>query len=156
MSAPLLELAHVSKTFGLGGLFSRRRIPAVDDVDFALRAGVPEIFTIVGQSGSGKTTLARMILGMETPTSGSIRLLGQDLAHIRGAGSRKLFMGAVQPIFQNPFEAFNPLRAARPLPVPHGAALRRCQRPTARADEHGCDPAPGRIVTRGGRRPLSP
>ena len=75
-----------------------------------LQAGVPEIFTIVGQSGSGKTTLARMILGMETPTSGSIRLLGQDLAHIRGAGSRKLFMGAVQPIFQNPFEAFNPLR----------------------------------------------
>jgi len=110
MSAPLLELAHVSKTFGLGGLFSRRRIPAVDDVDFALRAGVPEIFTIVGQSGSGKTTLARMILGMETPTSGSIHLLGQNLAHIHGAGSRKLFMGAVQPIFQNPFEAFNPLR----------------------------------------------
>jgi ABC-type glutathione transport system ATPase component len=110
MTAPLLEFSHVSKTFGLGGLFSRRRFPAVDDVDFALRAGVPEIFTIVGQSGSGKTTLARMILGMETPTSGSIRLLGQDLAHIRGAGSRKLFMGAVQPIFQNPFEAFNPLR----------------------------------------------
>jgi len=110
MTAPLLEFSHVSKTFGLGGLFSRRRIPSVDDVDFALQAGVPEIFTIVGQSGSGKTTLARMILGMETPTSGSIRLLGQDLAHIRGAGNRKLFMGAVQPIFQNPFEAFNPLR----------------------------------------------
>ena len=51
-----------------------------------------------------------MILGMEAPTGGTIRLLGQDLAHIRGTRSRKLFMGAVQPIFQNPFEAFNPLR----------------------------------------------
>ena len=108
MTAPLLEFSHVSKTFGLGGLLSRRRIPAVDDVDFALQVGAPEIFTIVGQSGSGKTTLARMILGMETPTAGSIRLLGNDVAHLRG--SRKLFMGVVQPIFQNPFEAFNPLR----------------------------------------------
>jgi peptide/nickel transport system ATP-binding protein len=110
MTAPLLELSHVSKTFGLGGLLSRRRVPAVDDVGFTLQAEAPEIFTIVGQSGSGKTTLARMILGMEAPTGGTIRLLGQDLAHIRGLSGRKLFMGAVQPIFQNPFEAFNPLR----------------------------------------------
>ena len=109
MTAPLLELSHASKTFG-SGLLSRRRVPAVADVSFALNAGAPEIFTIVGQSGSGKTTLARMILGMETPTGGSIRLLGNDIARIRGAGDRKLFMSAVQPIFQNPFEAFNPLR----------------------------------------------
>ena len=91
---PLLELSHVSKTFGLGGLLSRRRIPAVDDVGFALEADAPEIFTVVGQSGSGKTTLARMMLGMEAPTGGTIRLLGQDLAHIRGTRSRKQFMGA--------------------------------------------------------------
>lgn len=109
MTVPLLELSHVSKTFGFG-LLSRRRVPAVADVGFALQAGAPEIFTIVGQSGSGKTTLARMILGMDAPTSGSIRLLGNDVAHIRGSGNRKLFKGAVQPIFQNPFEAFNPLR----------------------------------------------
>jgi ABC-type glutathione transport system ATPase component len=110
MTIPLLELVKVSKTFRFGGLLSGRRIVAVADVDFSLHAGVPEIFTIVGQSGSGKTTLARMILGMEAPTGGSIRLVGEDLAHIRGSRRRKLFMGSVQPIFQNPFEAFNPLR----------------------------------------------
>jgi peptide/nickel transport system ATP-binding protein len=71
---------------------------------------VPEIFTIVGQSGSGKTTLARMILGMEAPSEGTIRLLGNDVGHVRSARARKLFMSTVQPIFQNPFEAFNPLR----------------------------------------------
>jgi len=106
MMAPLLELSHVSKTFGS----ARRRVPAVSDVSFAVQAGAAEIFTIVGQSGSGKTTLARMILGMEMPTEGNIRLFGKDVAHMQGAQARRLFMGTVQPIFQNPFEAFNPLR----------------------------------------------
>jgi peptide/nickel transport system ATP-binding protein len=110
MMAPLLELSHVSKTFGTAGPLGRRRVPAVSDVSFALQAGTPEIFTIVGQSGSGKTTLARMILGMEAPSEGAIRLLGNDVGDIRGTRARRLFMAAVQPIFQNPFEAFNPLR----------------------------------------------
>ena len=74
------------------GLFARRHVPAVSDVSFALQFAGPEIFTIVGQSGSGKTTLARMILGMEVPTHGAIRLLGQDLGHVRGAQARRLFM----------------------------------------------------------------
>jgi peptide/nickel transport system ATP-binding protein len=82
----------------------------VSNVSFALQAGTPEIFTIVGQSGSGKTTLARMILGMEAPSEGAIRMLGNDIGDVRGTRARRLFMAAVQPIFQNPFEAFNPLR----------------------------------------------
>jgi peptide/nickel transport system ATP-binding protein len=110
MMAPLLELSHVSKVFGGAGPLGRRRVPAVSDVSFALQAGTPEIFTIVGQSGSGKTTLARMVLGMETPSEGTIRLLGNDVGHVRGTRARKLFMSTVQPIFQNPFEAFNPLK----------------------------------------------
>lgn len=109
--APLLELTGVSKTFGSSGLFSRRRVSAVSDVSFALPAEVPEIFTVVGRSGSGKTTLARLILGLEDPTAGEIRLLGKDMGQIRGTKARKEFMGAVQPVFQNPFEAFNPLRS---------------------------------------------
>ena len=109
--APLLELIGVSKSFGSSGLFSRRRVSAVSDVSFALPAEVPEIFTIVGRSGSGKTTLARLILGLEKPTAGEIRLLGKDMGHVHGTKARKEFMGAVQPVFQNPFEAFNPLRS---------------------------------------------
>jgi ABC-type oligopeptide transport system ATPase subunit len=110
MMAPLLELSRVSKTFGGVGLLGRRRVPAVSDVSFAIRAEDAEIFTIVGQSGSGKTTLARMILGMEAPSEGAIRLSGDDIAHLRGTRARRVFMSTVQPIFQNPFEAFNPLR----------------------------------------------
>jgi ABC-type oligopeptide transport system ATPase subunit len=110
MMAPLVELSHVYKTFGSAGPLARRRVPAVSDVSFAVQAGAAEIFTIVGQSGSGKTTLARMILAMEMPTEGNIRLFGNDVAHMQGAQARRLFMGTVQPIFQNPFEAFNPLR----------------------------------------------
>lgn len=109
MSA-LLSLSHVSKTFSRGGLLSRRRIEAVSDVSFELQAGRPEIFTIIGESGSGKTTLSRMILAIDKPTSGRIVFDGEDVAHLRGAAARLRFMSNIQPIFQNPFEAFNPLK----------------------------------------------
>jgi len=105
----LLELDGVSRRYG-AGLFARRQVMAVRDVSLRLEAGRPEIFTIVGESGSGKTTLARMILGMLAPTAGTIRFEGADLATLRGGRSRLAFMRRVQPIFQNPFEAFNPMK----------------------------------------------
>jgi peptide/nickel transport system ATP-binding protein len=106
----LLAVDHVSRSYAFGGLFGRGAFNAVDDVSFALEAARPEIFTIVGESGSGKTTLARMILNLTLPTSGAIRFRGVDLATLRGARARMDFMRHVQPIFQNPFEAFNPLK----------------------------------------------
>jgi peptide/nickel transport system ATP-binding protein len=109
MSA-LLELHHVGKTFTRGGLFSSRRIHAVNDVSFQISAGKPEIFTIIGESGSGKTTLSRMILNIEAPSSGRLLFDGIDLATVRSTRDRMAFMHKVQPIFQNPFEAFNPLK----------------------------------------------
>jgi peptide/nickel transport system ATP-binding protein len=105
----LLELKDVSRTYG-GGLFARRQVMAVNEVSFSLQKARPEIFTVVGESGSGKTTLTRMILNMVTPSSGEIRFQGTDLATIRGTGARLAFMRKVQPIFQNPFEAFNPMK----------------------------------------------
>ena len=105
----LLELEKVSRTYG-GGLFARRQVMAVNDVSLRLEEGRPEIFTVVGESGSGKTTLARMILNMVPTSAGTIRFQGADLATIRGAAARRAFMRKVQPIFQNPFEAFNPMK----------------------------------------------
>jgi len=105
----LLEVRDVSKVFHTGGLLAPVMVPAVQHVDFAISEDKPEIFTIIGESGSGKTTLARMILGLEQPSSGAIAFEGRSMAHLSGA-ERLKFMASVQPVFQNPFEAFNPLK----------------------------------------------
>jgi peptide/nickel transport system ATP-binding protein len=110
MNDPLLDISEVSKTFVRGGLLSRQKIAAVNQVSFQLATRRPEILAIIGESGSGKTTLARMILKIESPTSGKLVLDGIDLAAIRNGAGRMAFMQKVQPIFQNPFESFNPLK----------------------------------------------
>ena len=106
----LLNVASVSKQFVMGGLFSRDVINAVSDVSFALSAETAEIFTIIGESGSGKTTLARMILGLEKPSSGAISFDGLPVSDSLSRRERLSFMRRLQPVFQNPFEAFNPLK----------------------------------------------
>jgi ABC-type oligopeptide transport system ATPase subunit len=110
MFRPLLEVAEVSLTYGGSGLFGGRRVRAVDQVSFAIAAERPEVFTIIGESGSGKTSLARMILGMVAPTSGRIWFGNRNINSIHGRRRRLAFMHSVQPIFQNPFEAFNPMK----------------------------------------------
>lgn len=66
-AAPILEVASVTKRFG--------KFTAVNDVSFQIADG--EFFTLVGPSGSGKTTLLRMLVGMEKPTTGELRIRGQ-------------------------------------------------------------------------------
>jgi ABC-type glutathione transport system ATPase component len=110
MTGDLLYLEGVTKTYSSGGLLARTSFNAVDEVGFSLDASRPEIFAIIGESGSGKTTLARMILNMASATAGTIRFRGKALAAIRGRRARLDFMRQVQPIFQNPYEAFNPLK----------------------------------------------
>lgn len=105
----LLKLDRVSRSFRRGGVLSATRVDAVRDVSFSLAVDRPEIFTVIGESGSGKTTLARMILGMLPPTSGILEFEGRPVAAQSGQ-ARRAFMTRVQPIFQNPFEAFNPLK----------------------------------------------
>ena len=105
----LLELDHVTKLYPVGGLFSRQTIKAVNDVSFSLTTDKPEIFAVVGESGSGKSTIAKMILGNEVPNSGRLVFDGTDISTIRSRAQREAFMTKVQPVFQNPFEAFNPL-----------------------------------------------
>lgn len=64
---PLIEAEHLSKRFG-------RRVLAVDDASFAVRAGVVTGF--LGPNGAGKTTTLRMIVDLVKPTGGSVRVLG--------------------------------------------------------------------------------
>jgi ABC-type oligopeptide transport system ATPase subunit len=106
----ILDVDHVSKEFMMGGLLSRKRTQAVIDVSFSIEEDRPEVFTILGESGSGKTTLARIILGLESPTTGEVRLSGRDVSYHPSRAERIRFMQSVQPVFQNPFESFNPLK----------------------------------------------
>lgn len=107
----LLELKSVTKVFG-GGLFKRAsRTVAVEDVTFAIDADVASITAVAGESGSGKTTLARLLLGVIRPTEGEVIYDGQDVARMSGA-QRRQFRREVQPIFQDPFEVYNPFYKA--------------------------------------------
>ena len=105
----LLDVRNVVRSYRQGGLFGRS-MRAVDGVSFSVGANRPEVLAIIGESGSGKTTLARMVLTTVRPSAGSILFKGQDLAQVRSRSQRLAFMRQVQPIFQNPFEAFNPLK----------------------------------------------
>lgn len=109
--ANLLELTAVTKVFG-GGLFSRSgRTVAVDDVSFAIDADVASLTAVAGESGSGKTTLARLLLGIIRPTAGQVIYDGQDVSQMSGE-QRRVFRREVQPIFQDPFEVYNPFYKA--------------------------------------------
>ena len=103
----LLQLDHVSKVFG-GGLFNRSNVTlALDDVTFSIPDGSPTITAIAGESGSGKTTLARLLLGVLQPTSGNVLYQGTDIQDM-SRQERMQYRREVQPIFQDPFEAYNP------------------------------------------------
>jgi len=104
----LLEVDHLTKIFTLGSMISRVRITAVDNVSFDIKPA--EIFALAGESGCGKTTTARIILGFDEPTSGTIVHKGKrDRA---GRNKKVWFTEGIQAIFQDPFGTFNPLRTA--------------------------------------------
>ncbi|RAO99406.1 peptide ABC transporter ATP-binding protein [Petrotoga sp. 9PW.55.5.1] len=110
MPNKLLEVKNLVKIFHLGGRFFGSKLKAVNNVSFDIEAGKPEILTFAGETGSGKTTVARMILGLEEPTSGKVIYKGRDVTHIKKRQELMKHMKEVQPIFQNPFETFNPLK----------------------------------------------
>jgi peptide/nickel transport system ATP-binding protein len=65
---------------------------------------------VAGESGSGKSTLARMILGLTQPSSGQLFFKNRDVTRLSARQRRSWFMKEVQPIFQDPFAAFSPLK----------------------------------------------
>jgi ABC-type glutathione transport system ATPase component len=83
--------------------YPRTPRPAVAGVSFELERG--RTLAIVGESGAGKSTLARMIVGLERPTSGRVTLDGRDVRTRYGRVS------PLQMVVQNPFDGLNPLRS---------------------------------------------
>ena len=106
----ILKTSNLNKVYRLGGFVNRVRINALDDVNLTIESDEPLIVSVVGESGSGKTTLAKVILRLVRPTSGSAIVYDRLIAGKGGKPSNREFFGTVQPIFQNPFEAFSGYR----------------------------------------------
>jgi peptide/nickel transport system ATP-binding protein len=105
-----LVVANLTKTYTQGSILRRTRFAAVNDVSFEMDLQRPSILTLAGESGSGKTTLGSVLLGLITPTRGTIRFLDRDLTRISGRRDVLWLKRHVQPVFQNPFDTFNPLK----------------------------------------------
>ncbi|RYG87006.1 MAG: ABC transporter ATP-binding protein, partial [Alphaproteobacteria bacterium] len=106
----ILKTEGLTKIYRQGGLVRSRQLKALSDVNITVEGDKPVVVAVVGESGSGKTTLAKTLLRLETPSSG--RAMVYDTV-VTGKGttlSKREFLGLVQPIFQNPFEAFSRYR----------------------------------------------
>ena len=108
---PTLELrdVHVTHKTRTGGLFKQGEVRAVDGVDFAVSRG--ETVGIVGESGCGKSTLARVLVGLQRPTSGEVLFRGLPLKYNERA--RRELGRAVSVVFQDPATALNPRMIVR-------------------------------------------
>lgn len=106
MSEKLLQINNISKSFNIGGILSKKKLVAVDNVTIEMDGSKPVILSIVGESGCGKSTLCKMILRLHDFDQGDIRLLGKSYKDRKGYDTNQ-FRLDVQPIFQNPYESFS-------------------------------------------------
>ncbi|MEO9772933.1 ABC transporter ATP-binding protein [Roseibium sp.] len=106
-SAPVIEIENVARVFATRrSVFQPvQSLRAVDGVSLTVSRG--ETFALVGESGSGKSTLARMLLGLDAPSEGRIRICDQPVWDLNGVNRAKL----VQPVFQDPYSSLNPRRS---------------------------------------------
>ena len=109
MSDVVLETKNLVKHFPITqGIVIKSKVGAVravDGVDIQLRRG--ETLGVVGESGCGKSTLAKLLVGLETPTSGSIMVRGEDMVRLRGGDLRRARRN-IQMVLQDPYTSLNP------------------------------------------------
>ena len=83
-----------------------RPVKANDGLSFS--AHEAETVAIVGETGCGKSTLAKVLMGLECATGGSIKINGKDIANLPVQQRNPQMIGTLQIVFQNPFETLNP------------------------------------------------
>jgi len=112
VNTPLVQLndVHVVHKARSGGLFRRDRVYALTGADLTISPG--ETVGVVGESGCGKSTLARVLVGLQKPTSGTVFFDGSELWSLP-AGKRRVAVGSqTGMVFQDPSTALN-----RRLPI---------------------------------------
>ncbi len=110
--APALEVRDLKKHFPVKkGLLQKTvgQVYAVDGVSFTIREG--ETLGLVGESGCGKSTVGRAILRLVEPTSGSIKVSGQEIIGLSKPELRP-YRREMQIIFQDPFSSLDPRMSA--------------------------------------------
>jgi ABC-type glutathione transport system ATPase component len=85
--------------------FRRSTAEVLQGVSLSIAPG--ETLGLVGESGSGKTTLGRAVLGLVSPTGGSISFEGKDITNLR-AKERRALAKDIQVVFQDPYTSLNP------------------------------------------------
>jgi peptide/nickel transport system ATP-binding protein len=131
MSEALLEAIDLHKSFGGGWFTKHQPIHAVKGISIAIHPG--ETLGVVGESGSGKSTLARMLVGLEDPDTGTIRMDGHAVGKRRSLD----FHRQVQFVFQDASSALNPRKTIRRIlegPLEHLLGLPKKRR-RARVEE---------------------
>ncbi|MCY7287745.1 MAG: ABC transporter ATP-binding protein, partial [Cryobacterium sp.] len=102
----LISVEGISKIYRIRkGGFRSDELLAVNDVSFGVKEGTTT--AIVGESGSGKSTVAKLILKLESISSGRIEFDGQDVAGLKGKELLN-FRRRVQPVFQDPYGSLDP------------------------------------------------
>ena len=105
---PLIEVTDLRKFYPVRkGILGRTvgQVHAVDGISFSI--GIGETLGLVGESGCGKSTVGRAVLRLIEPTSGAIKVRGQDITHLPKAAMRPL-RRQMQIVFQDPFSSLNP------------------------------------------------
>lgn len=102
-----VSVKDLSKIYAIKGQgFKSTPFTAVDSVSFDIKRG--STLALVGESGSGKSTVAKMLLGLEKPTSGDIVIDGQHVGELKAKALFKL-RSKMQPVFQDPYGSLDPL-----------------------------------------------
>lgn len=102
-----VSVKDLTKIYAIKGQgFKSTPFTAVDSVSFEIKRGTT--LALVGESGSGKSTVAKMLLGLEKPTSGDIVIDGQHVGELKAKALFKL-RSKMQPVFQDPYGSLDPL-----------------------------------------------